>query len=166
MSIKVILVVLVLVAILVVAAFFVGHMRGKDAGDLACVTQHAGDAAAYQAKETRAQKLARDAQHKADMDQLNQLQHLLIQAQDAAASASAVAAAAKERSKNLSATLARLQHENVDVSKWSAGCLPPALLASLHPEASTKDYPIACRRAGGGDKGSISGVTSQPATGH
>jgi hypothetical protein len=165
MSWKIILAVIVLVAIAVGLAYWFGRSKGRNVGDLACVTAHAGDAAAYQARETKAQALARQAQQQADAEQLQQLQSMLIKAQDAASKAAATAAAAQERSKALNDALTELSHENADVGKWRSHCLPAALLARLHPETNPQAYPAACRAAAGGHPLPVPAHTAQPVAG-
>lgn len=165
MSIKLIVVFVVVAVIAIGLAYWFGRSKGRDVGDLACVTAHAGDAAAYQAKETKAQALARKAQQQADAEQLQQLQSMLIKAQDAASKAAATAAAAQAKSQQLNDALAELKHENADVSKWSGHCLPAALLGRLHPDTNPQAYPAACRAAAGGHPLPVPAHTAQPVAG-
>lgn len=166
MSLKLWAALLLVVAVVVSAAYLVGHSNGRNAGDLACATAHSNDAANYQAKTTQAEANAREAQQAADAKQLADTTRLLNQAQQAALVAQQTADLAKQKNDALTANLARLQHEDATVQKWTDHCLPASLLASLHPGIDPKAYPSNCGAAGRGHQGAISTNTGQPAAGH
>lgn len=166
MSIKLILIMLVVALIAVGVAYWVGHSMGRSSGDVACAMAHAGDATTYAARESKAQQLARQAQAQADQQQIDDLKVLLGKAQEAAATAAATAAEAQARSKQLNSTLTELTHEDADVHKWDGHCLPPALLARLHPEAGPKEYPAACRAAGDGHAGAVPAAAGKAIASH
>lgn len=163
---ELIAVVLVLLLLAGVGAYWFGHTKGTDTANLACVTTHANDAANYQAAQTKAEQLARQAQSAADAQQIADLKKMAADAQAAAATAQQAADAAKAQSNTLTANLARLQNEDKTVSKWSGHCLPTSLLASLHPNTSSQTYPSACRAAGSGNTGAIPAIAGKPAASH
>lgn len=166
MNLKIIAGLLIVMAVGIGLAYWFGHSKGIDAGAVTCAKAQGADAANYQAAQTKAEQLARQAQSAADQQQIAQLQKMAKDAQDAAATAQATAATAMAQSATLTSDLTRLKNEDKTVSKWSGHCLPTSLLASVHPGVSSKAYPSQCRAAGGSNTGAVSAPAAKPAAVH
>jgi hypothetical protein len=166
MSLKVILIICACALVAIGLAYWIGGMRASSASDLACVTAHANDEAKVQQAQTEAEQKGRQAQHDADLQQLNDLKGMMAAAQQAAAKAQQTADEATAKNNALNNDLTRLQHEDAKVDKWAGHCLPTSLLASLHPGIDAKAYPSACSRPGDSDKSRIPAHPAQSAAGH
>lgn len=85
-----------------------------------------------------ADKAAADAQHRADMNALADLQAQLAKAQQAAADATAAGDKARAKAASLAASLSALSKTDSSVERWANEPLPPSLRAAIQEQSNAQ----------------------------